>query len=248
MLKTLVVQSYCEERVSGWIAICLDSVKSWASGAGYDYQFLGDELLSKVPSWYADKVAGRLPIVTDLGRLIWIAELLAEREYDRIVWLDADTLVFAPDGLRIDLSETCVFGGESWLQQDKKGHLKVYRNVHNAMMAFKAECPVLPFLIRTVKRLISEVDPQYIAPQMVGPKLLSSLHSLARFDVDERFGAISPLLARMIIDGEIPGHKIGRKSGEERRPMRAANLCLSLSEEIPHAQLVPMLLERAEGL
>ena len=86
MTKTLVLQSAQPQRAQ-WLDTCLASVESWAAQANYSYRFIGDELFDQVPDWYMRKVAGRMPIASDLGRLLWIKNLLDQGEADTVVWL-----------------------------------------------------------------------------------------------------------------------------------------------------------------
>lgn len=96
MSSTLIIQSYRIENVAPWIEICLESVKSWTSLQHYDYRFIGDEIFDRVPKWYREKTSRHPQIATDLGRLELIHEALCEG-YERVAWLDADVLIFAPD-------------------------------------------------------------------------------------------------------------------------------------------------------
>ena len=182
-----------------WIEACLTSVRSWASEQDYAYRFLGDDLFALVPQWYRLKVADRRPIIADLARLLWMQKIFAEEQIDTVIWLDADTLVFDKTGLSIEFEQSALFGREHWLQNDKHGKPRVYRNVHNAFCAFQRENPVLEFLIYAIERLVARVDAMSIAPQFVGPKLLGSLHNLVGFQTDDRFGAISPMHATEIV-------------------------------------------------
>lgn len=232
--RSLVIQSYTADNIPSWIEACLSSVRAWAQTVGYDYAFMGDEFLLKAPGWYRDKVGARLPIVADLARLVWIQELLQQDAADVVIWLDADTLVFAPDELKVNLETDCAFGREHWLQLDGKGRERIYRNVHNGFCAFRRGSVVLPFLIHAVSRLVERVEADAIAPQFVGPKLLGHLHSIVGFELDERFGAISPYSAQRLIQGE------GLPEGVPDS-LSAANLCLSLADEVDHATLVERL-------
>jgi hypothetical protein len=124
MTKTLVLQSAPAQRPQ-WLDTCLVSVESWAAETGYAYRFIGDELFDEVPDWYMHKVAGRMPIASDLGRLLWIKNLLDQGEADTVVWLDADVLVFAPSLLRVEPVSSCLFGQELWIQKNlSKGSAK----------------------------------------------------------------------------------------------------------------------------
>ena len=254
MTKTLVLQSAQPQRAQ-WLDTCLTSVESWAAQANYSYRFIGDELFDQVPDWYMRKVAGRMPIASDLGRLLWIKNLLDQGEADTVVWLDADVLVFAPSLLRVEPVSSCLFGQELWIQknlskgsaksgekpQRQKGKWQARKNVHNALAAFRKGCPVLPFLIEVIQRMMRRVDANFIAPQMMGPKLLTNLHNLADFELMPSVGALSP---EVILD--LAGHEEstgknlqGARQGalqallaKQTEPMLAANLCTSLLGEL----------------
>ena len=214
----------------------MSSVEQWALASGYDYRLLGDELFEAAPDWYMSKVRGRMPIAADLGRLQW-AQRFLRGGYDWVIWMDADMLVFAPERLIVDLQQACTFGQEHWVQAKvgAPGRWEVRKNIHNAFAAFPAECPVLPFLIDIILRMMRRVDPDHIAPQMMGPKLLSSLHNLAAFDFRPDIGALSPEVMSAI-SGDVSSY-----SGEsalqalctaQPRPLVAANLCASLTPQV----------------
>ncbi len=206
------------------------SVRAWADLHGYAYQFVGDKLFDVVPDWYMAKVDKRLPVAADLARLIWMQNLLAAGEADVVVWADADFLVFAPERLTVPAEgSSSFFGRELWLQRDDSGRVRAYRNVHNAYCGFRAGNPVLPFLIDTVERLVARVDTTHLAPQFVGPKLLTSLHNIVGFDVEERAGAISPLMMDALLNDD---HDVmAAFKSRQQEPLAAANLCASLHVE-----------------
>ncbi len=272
MTKTLVLQSAQSQRAQ-WLDTCLVSVESWAAQANYSYRFIGDELFDQVPDWYMCKVAGRMPIASDLGRLLWIKNLLDQGEADIVVWLDADVLVFAPSKLKVAPVSSCVFGQELWVQknlpkshpkgaekpQRQRGTWQARKNVHNALAAFRKDCPVLPFLIEVIQRMMHRVDANFIAPQMMGPKLLSILHNLADFELMPSVGALPP---EVILDltGKQAGHKEtgvedlqGARQGalqallaKQTEPLLAANLCSSLLGELsPDTQVQEDLMQAA---
>ena len=272
MTKTLVLQSAQSQRAQ-WLDTCLVSVESWAAQANYSYRFIGDELFDQVPDWYMCKVAGRMPIASDLGRLLWIKNLLDQGEADIVVWLDADVLVFAPSKLKVAPVSSCVFGQELWVQknlpkshpkgaekpQRQRGTWQARKNVHNALAAFRKDCPVLSFLIEVIQRMMHRVDANFIAPQMMGPKLLSNLHNLADFELMPSVGALSP---EVILDltGKQAGHKEtgvedlqGAHQGalqallaKQTEPLLAANLCSSLLGELsPDTQVQEDLMQAA---
>lgn len=268
MHHVLVIQSAAAD-APAWQQRCMDSVQAWAARQGYAYRFLGDELFDQVPDWYLAKVRGRMPIAADLGRLQWVERLLSER-YSWVLWFDADVLVFAPNRLDVALGGSCVFGQEHWVQAkashesnntSKRGpRWLVRKNIHNAFAAFPRGCPVLPFLIDLILRMMKRVDADYIAPQMMGPKLLSSLHNLAAFDYVAEVGALSPEVLEEIATGRGNG-ALKALCDAQPKPLVAANLCASLVSALPlvagtaqnsaHAQIdrvIDRLLACGEGL
>jgi len=221
------LQSFREHDASTWVRRCLSSVQDWCDYQGYTYAFAGDELFARLPPWYAEKVAGRNPIAADLARLLWIEQQLRETGAHTVIWLDADVFVMAGDQLEVALNTSCAFGYEYWLQPhtNKPGY-KIHKNVHNAYCAFRQGCPILPFLIEAIQRMVRKVDARAMAPQFVGPKLLTHLHNTIGFEVDARFGSISPEFADALLQNNSAALKL--VSQHLKDPMLAANLCASL--------------------
>ena len=214
-----------------WLRVCLASVEGWAADQGFDYRLTGDETLDAVPAWYRDKTRGRLPIQFDLVRLQLIEAAFTEG-FDRAVWLDADVLLFAPEHLRLEYSGGCAFGREYWVDIGPQGRIKIRRNVHNAICAFDAGSPVLGFLRHATLSIIQRADPEHIAPQMVGPKLLGALHNIVGFDLLEAVGAFSGLVLDELEAGAGPvlgtGPALQAQRGAMSGPLAGANLCTSL--------------------
>ena len=238
-----ILQSYDDTGMTPWLQACQSSVKAWCNVQGYTYRFVDDDLFEDVPDWYMQKVAGRKAIAADLGRLQWITRLLGE--FDVVMWLDIDVLVWAPEALRVNLQgRDCVFGQEAWLQE-QDGKLRVYRSVHNAYLGFARASSTLPFLIDTILHLMAKVDPNHIAPQFVGPKLLTSLHNTVGFALEPRVGALSELfIARFQADQESAVTEYVRHL---RAPLYAANLCLTLCGSTSSPELNVASEEEASG-
>lgn len=222
-MRTLVIQSFRTEAVPTWIEACMDSVRQWCLQQGHTWRFVDDRIFDLVPDWYLDKT-GRGPVATDYARLVLMQQVLDTGQADRAIWLDADVYVRDP-GMQLAAGRSCAFGRETWIQEDN-GSLRARSNVHNAVCVFNRGCVVLPFLIDTVASIIRRADPDHIAPQMVGPKLLSALHSLYHFDLLPQVGAVSPALAADLAAGGGPALALWRRKAAV--PMQAANLCASL--------------------
>lgn len=224
-MRTVVYQSYKPAGGPEWIGRCLRSVRDWAARCGFDYRFVGDEIFDLVPDWYREKATNRIPVITDLGRLLLARALLAEG-YERTVWLDADVLVFDAAGFEIDISEEFAFGEETWVQQTDSGELRTYRNVHNAISVFTAGNSFLEFYIHACRSVIGRLEGG-VPPQIVGPKLLTALHNMIGFRLIPEVAMLSPLVVGDIAKGEGPALDLFRRHAPG--PIRAANLCSSLT-------------------
>jgi hypothetical protein len=222
-MTLVVLQSASPTRLP-WVDDCLFRTRLWAKRQGYEYRFMGDELFDMVPPWYRRKAADKPPVIADLARLLWIEACLAEGA-TQAVWVDADCLVVDPTW-QVPTGPT-LFGEEIWLQRHgNEAKLRLYHNVHNAFCAFTADSPVLAFLIHVVQSLIHRVDPDHIAPQMVGPKLLKTLHGLADFQLVAPAGAISPEVLRGLLKEDDSILEAWR--GALKEPLAMVNLCSSL--------------------
>ena len=230
-MQTLVLQSYRTSDVPPWIKTCLETVKSWALSQGFDYRFYGDEIFDRVPDWYLEKTRRYPQIAADLGRLHLIQEAFDDG-YGRALWLDADVLITDPANLAVELETGFMLGREIWIQQDAAGKPRAYRNVHNAFMTFCKDNTFLPFYQDYCRRIIRRLEPgpgKGMAPQVVGPKLLTSLHNTLGFDLSDQIAMLSPDVVNDIAAGGGASLDLFRQSLFE--PARGANLCASLAPE-----------------
>ena len=222
-MKTVVLQSAPLDRPA-WVNDCMAGVAHWAENNRFAYAYYGDELFDALPAWYRQKLEGRGPILADLARLIHARSALQEG-YEAVIWCDSDTLVIDP-AWQPKTPPHSIFGHELWLQRGKSGRLEIRRQPHNAYLMFTATSPVLDFLIHAVESIIHRADPEHIAPQMVGPKLLKALNTFADFDLEHAAGAMSPeLLDALLTDkSEITNYF----KAVQTSPPKLMNLCASL--------------------
>lgn len=197
-MSVLLFQSTRPGPRPSWLTLCLESAQALAQQRGWDYQLSGDELFEPLPTWFIKKVGERTPILSDLGRLLAAREHL--KQYERVVWLDADVLIFAPEQFTLPRGPFG-FGRERWVQPKGRGW-KIHRSVCNALCTFTRGDPFLDFYIYTCQSVIRRADPDYIAPQMIGPKLLTALHHIADLPFTECIGSASPDLLIDITTGE----------------------------------------------
>ena len=221
---TLVIQSQRFPLPFAWLQACLDSVAGWARLNGYEYRFLGDEIFDQVVPALLEKAGGRSVIATDLARLALLQRGL-DQGFDRVVWCDADFLIFRPEAFVLPPAEFAL-GREVWVQLDQGGRPRAYPKVHNALLMFQRANRFLEFYADTAQRLV-RLYQGGMPPQFIGPKLLTALHNIARFPVMETAGMLSPCVMRDILNEG--GDALTLFLQESPAVLAGANLSSSLS-------------------
>jgi hypothetical protein len=247
-MRTIVLQSQRPGPLPDWQRLCCDSVRAWARARNFEYRFCGDELFNRITPALREKFRAQPVVIADLARLIWLRESL-QSGFERAIWCDADLLVFrdfAPEAI------AHAFGREIWVQGRDDG-VHAYRRIHNAFLLFEAGSSLLPFYIDSAVSMLQRVKAP-VVPQFIGPKLLSALHTLLGFNIEERVGMLSPLAMRDVLAGGGPaadelvaGHEV---------PLCAVNLCASyvgrdsdgvLHDDSDYLAAAEALLERGVG-
>lgn len=226
MTKTLVIQSHREPLPYPWLQTCIDSVRNWAKSSGFEYEFLDDALFDFIRAPLRTLSRHQPVIASDLARLYWIQDSLAHG-YDRVIWCDADFLVFDPESLQL-IGSDFALGREVWVQNDKRDGLRIYKKVHNAFLMFHRENNFLAFYLDTAVRLLQQ-NQGSMPPQFIGPKLLTALHNIANFPVQENAGMLSPLVIRDLLAGG--GKALDLMLQKSVQPLAGANLSASLVEQ-----------------
>jgi hypothetical protein len=202
-------------------------VRDWAQERGYAYRFEEDELFERLPAAYRDKTVERPMVASDLARLLWSREVLREGA-SRVIWLDADVLVFDPARLELELEDGMALGREVWVQRDDRSGYRAFDKVHNALLAFERDNPLLDFWVHACRRLVdrwSGTPP----PQLVGPRLLGVVHNLVELPVFGGVGSLSPHVLNDLVQGG--GGALELQRARQPDPLAAANLCGSLAEQ-----------------
>lgn len=244
MSQTLVIQSHRSPLPYPWIEQCLSSVRQWCDLNQYEYRFLGDELFKALPPEVQAVTSDKPVIASDLARLYAIQNALYDG-HDRVIWLDADLLIFHQE--RFILSDsTYSVGREIWVQKTDAGRLKIYKKVHNAFLMFHKGNSFLDFYIETAERLLLS-NTGGIPAQFIGPKLLTALHNIAVLPVMELAGMLSPLVIHDIVNNGGPALDLFRQNSSQ--PIYGANLCISSCErsEVSNemmSQLIDSLLDK----
>ncbi len=206
-MSTLVIQSHRVPAPYDWLDTCMHSVRQWCAKNTFEYKFLDDSIFEFLPENIRVKYAGRQVVLSDLARLKAIRFLLSEG-YKRVVWLDADMLIFRPDLLVLpafdELPEGYMLGREIWVQArpDNPNKLQAHKKVHNAFLLFDRQNSFLDFYTDQAERMLYMAE-QSIPPQFVGPKLLTALHNIIQCPVMESVGVLSPkVIADLLSQGQ----------------------------------------------
>jgi hypothetical protein len=176
-MRTLVYQSYRTHDVPAWIDACMAQTRAWALARGYDYRAIGDEIFDLGPDWFRARLAGRKLPLTDLGRLL-LAKRFLEEDHDRVIWVDADVLIFDPDGFEVDPGEAgYVLCREVWSGGVKFAPvdtvIKPMHRHNNCVMGFARANTFLPFYIDTALRIARHA--QEFNDWSLGPGMLTGL-------------------------------------------------------------------------
>ena len=265
MERTIVFQSYRTYNVAGWIDDCLWTARQWASGLGYDYTFLGDEIFDSIPPWFKEKterMTGRMCLRSDLARLQTTRRFLAEG-YDRAIWIDADILIFDPEAFTIPIHKGTGFCEEIWLEKATWSELfadplefvskkrrslnrfwspvNCYKRVNNAVSVFNRDTTFLEFYIKSCLEIASQKEAMVTTE--LGTNFLSSLKGRFDFALIDDVGLLSPLVMQEIASGNT--NQLKSCMRHFRCPIHAANLCGSFhSRRVDGVEMREELYER----
>lgn len=221
--RVLVLQSDKPPPRAAWRRLCLASARSWAAGQGYGYRFLGDELFDPIPENVRLACQDVVLPLTDIGRLLWLQKLL-EEGWNRVIWLDADILIFGPD-LRIEAEAV---GREVWISKGLKEGFRAAESVNNCVLSMTAKSPLLARLLdATLSEAATFRAPPH--PRTLGPDLFRRLHRAQPLPVAADIAMASPPMIASFADGDPAA--LAAHHSVWKEPVRAANLCGSLIED-----------------
>ncbi len=223
---TLVLQSWPPTRLAPWLERCVGSVADWAALRGYRYRYVDDRLLDIVPAWYRERCGMQRLAVTDLGRLLLMREALADADCERVVWVDADVLVFDPQRFTADARDDAAFSRECWIWRDAQGAVKSVTGINNALMAMRRGTPLLDFYIRACERIVAETPADKLQHNDVGTVFLSRLGQAMPLALVPGMELFSPALVADIAAGG--GEVVATFARGMPRAVACANLCRSL--------------------
>ena len=249
-VKTTVFQTYRTVDVPHWIVRCLESAKKWAHMRGHQYQFYDDAIFEQVPSWYRDAVKSRILPMSDLARLLTARTLLETN--DRVIWVDADVLVFDPDALHIEGSAGFAVCPEVWVSKHWGGPLSEYR-FNNAVLMFDHGNAFLEFYIYATQERVRQ-NAAALSDWVGGPEFLTPLNKMLSLPRIEGIGLFSPLVMHGIANNE--PRWVQRYALDFGRRVHAANLCASaagnliddilMTDDLYHAAIDTLIDSRGE--
>jgi hypothetical protein len=215
--------------VPGWVERCVESVRGWA----VDHELLGEELLDLAPGWVHDAAGDSVLPVTDVARLVLVRDRLAVG-HDRVVWLDADVLVWDAADVDVEVDADVAVCAERWVTGAPGGGLQALPYVSNAALACCSAAAAEALLDATLER----VRAGDVRARSLGPDLLGPLHRAAAFGELRGVSVLSPHVVR-----DVPGAWDLLVSSLPW-PLGAANLCWSMAH---HDDVVDRCVDRLLG-
>lgn len=140
-------------------------------------------------------------VAAQLAALDWIAEVLMEGDVDRVLWLDAETLVFRPVALELPDSPYAV--GRAVAVSGPAPCWIGHRRLHTGALMLDWDNPLLDFYHHAADRLI-ERTPQPWPDDLIGGRLLTALEAAVPVPVLERAGVLPPPVAADLVAGGGP--------------------------------------------
>jgi len=236
--ETIVVQSFRDRDVPGWIKRCLSTVRAWAMQSGFTYRMIGDEFLDLVPEWYRRKAGQRITVVTDLARLL-LARQCLEEGFDRVVWIDADVAILNPRGLCLDPHLQYGYCREVWVEKDGCGRLNVSFKVNNAACLFRNENVARTHLddyIGACRSIVAGLT-RVRDHTEVGTKFLTSRNRQRSLPILRGFGLISPVIMQALLTSDAEVLKLFMRWHDG--PLHGANLCNFFRSETEVGPRIP---------
>ena len=224
---TLVYQSFRNHDVPDWIQRSLESVQSWTKKKGYDYRFIDDELFEYAPDWYRRKVKDNVQLVSDISRLILARRFLSEG-YERVIWIDADLLIFDPVHFSVETEEGVHFCREIWTDADLEGNVIHQKKINNSISVFHRGNVFLDFYIEACLKLVA--DRTEIPQVLVGTTFLTALKEIYPFPEITNVGIISPALVHDLLTENT--RFLTEYLQWHKAPIFAANLCGSMQHQV----------------
>lgn len=200
----------------------MGSVESWCSSQGWIYQRLDDVFFNLAPAWARAHCGENIYALTDICRLQWLRDKL-DSGFGRVVWADADILVFNPLRLEISSGHKYGFAHELFVRVEGNGAFRPVEGINNALMFFEREQPVLDDYLNLCFARLRQFPPGKVPRTALGPELISELNRKHALSLVYGVGLFTLAVMRDIARG---GGSITRECARSSpKPLGAANLC-----------------------
>jgi hypothetical protein len=224
---TVVYQSFRTQNVPQWISRCMQSTHDWAALRGFDYHFVDDKLFDYVPADLRARTQNKV-ILSDIARLLVGKELLANG-YTRVVWVDADVVVFDPESWQLPTESDYYLCHELW-PSPVAGGVQFDHRVNNAVFVFSAGNPFLDFYIDSCRRVL-ESDREQIQ-WMLGTRFLKAMFGGYPVPVLKNIGMFDLNILEDLTRGSTKLLPMYMKAMSV--PLVAANCCFSMTDSSHH--------------
>ena len=221
-MKTLVYQSFRTKDVPTWISLCLDSVRRWAASSGFEYRFFDDAFFDLVPSRVRGAASAYICMLADYARLVAARDLLKEG-WDRVIWFDADALIFAPEQFKISVENGYAFCREIWLDRIVLNQPQFNLVINNAVSVFCRDQAIIDFYLSAADSIL--LSGQKLKPTSIGTDFLTALRHSHAFPLMSDVGIFGVEMSERYLKND--GRFLGRYLAYQTSPVYAINLCLS---------------------
>ncbi len=192
---------------------------------------MDDRFFTLVPQWARERCGDNLYAVTDLCRLQWLQQTLAEGRASRAIWIDADVLVFAPDSFRLPIGTGHAFAKELFLKVGNDGSAVPVHGINNAVMVFERGDATLAAYLDACTDLLRTLPSGPVPRTALGPQLLQRLAEDRGSALIDGVGLFTLALMREVARG---GSEFTRAYLQHSpTPPAAANLCHFLRNATP---------------
>lgn len=221
--KTIVLQAYDAPFVPDWIKRCLDSVRLWCAEQSFAYEFLSEGFFLRSPVWFRDRCGTERGPVTDLSRLLLMQDLF-DQGYEKVIWIDADVLVFNPSMLKVKVARGLLAIYEMTLGVQHDGSVSVTGpTVNGAIMGARRNDPVFGFYRHAAAEVVRTFRGNEVPRTIAGPSLLTEIARIVPIECLTTVGLFTPA---MLVDIADSNDRLARLYMEKFGfQVAAANLC-----------------------
>ncbi len=225
MERTIVFQSFRVENVPPAIDRCMQSVRDWAEGAGFDYRFYDDDFLRKVPAWLTEATDIVL-LIADYARVMTALELHSQG-YDRAIWMDADLAVHDFSKMVLPHNDGFGFSREWWLAKPDD-QFKLQRRVNNCCCFFDRGDPFAPFYLQAMERRLHQRGKKITGLEF-STRPLTNMQKDLPIPLVQSVATLSPLAVHLILEGNKLA--VEQQMKAYSGPNAAVHLAMSLTEK-----------------